>query len=106
MRVSPGASLCGEQKVKGETLMEHENAAQQFERTKRSLTAIAVASGLIFVICATFCVTVIGSHPISDLLSLPMIAGILFALLALNTRLQIQMDEAGEASGAAGNKQY
>jgi hypothetical protein len=93
--------------VKGETLMEHETASEQFERTKRSLTAIAAGSGVLFVLSAIGRVLIsLGpspSHPLASLFGLGMILGLLVSLLGLNARLQVQMDESEETFEATGH---
>ncbi len=81
--------------------MEHEITKRHVEDTKSSLTAIAVASAVVFALSAIARVFIAGAdqsslEPLASLFGIGMILGLLISLLALNTRLQVQMDESQE----------
>ena len=84
--------------MKGETLMEYEITNGEMRSTKRTLTAISAVS---ITICIASGVTraILSSQiqdsstPIVGLLGAAMVLGVFVALLALNTRLQVELDE-------------
>jgi hypothetical protein len=81
--------------------MEHKTGTKEIEGTKRILTFVAGLCGAVSVIAAIVR-GIAGSqlhdysHPVVGVLGVCMILGLFVALLALNTRLQVALDEADE----------
>ncbi len=78
--------------------MEHKITERHVEDTKSSLTALAVGSGFVFAVSAIARIFIAGAdqiplQPLASLFGIGMILSLLVSLLALNTRLQVQMDE-------------
>jgi hypothetical protein len=85
--------------------MEYEITNKEFKSTKRTLTAIVVVS--VFICVASAIVRGIlssqiqdFSNPLLSLLAVTTILGLFVSLLALNTRLQVEFDDAELAQQA------
>lgn len=78
--------------------MEHERPNREDKRAKRTLTAIAAIGGIVCVVCASLR-GFLGyqiqdySQPVFSFLGIAMIVGMFVALLAITTRLQVEVDE-------------
>ena len=77
--------------------MEHETVENRVTGTKRILTAIVGGGAAASLLSAILRVTVSPygeySNPLNGLLGLGIILGLFVSLLALNTRLQVELDE-------------
>jgi hypothetical protein len=88
--------------VKGDTLVEYEIPDREIRNTKRTLTAIMALSAIISGACVVFRV-IAGSEthdlpkPLIESLGAGIIIGSFVALLAFNSRLQIQLDYKSES---------
>jgi hypothetical protein len=85
--------------------MEYEITNKEFKSTKRTLTAIVVVSAFICVASAIVRGILSSqiqdfSNPLLSLLAVTTILGLFVSLLALNTRLQVEFDDAELAQQA------